>query len=93
MLQYSLSLRNRHNKTGSAIFILYFGLVALERSTFHQNFHLSVVIFFSGPSGSMTPFIFFPYLRIKKLLAGAGGGGGGGVRDVALSINSHEQSR
>ena len=38
MLHFSLSLINRLNKTGSAIFILYFGLVALEGSTFHQNF-------------------------------------------------------
>ena len=30
---------NRLNKTGSAIFILYFALVALEGSTFHQNFY------------------------------------------------------
>ena len=27
--------------TGSAIFILYFGLVALEGSTFHQNFYVA----------------------------------------------------
>ena len=38
MLHFSLSLMNRLNKTGSAIFSLYFGLVALEGSTFHQNF-------------------------------------------------------
>ena len=30
---------NRLNKTKSAIFILYFGLVALKGSTFHQNFY------------------------------------------------------
>ena len=34
---FSLCLMNRLNKTGSAIFILHFGLVALEGSTFHQN--------------------------------------------------------
>ena len=39
-----LSLMNRLNKTGSAIFILYFGLVALEGSTFHQIFFTSKVI-------------------------------------------------
>ena len=35
---FSLFLMNRLNKTESAISILYFGLVALEGSTFHQNF-------------------------------------------------------
>ena len=40
MLHFSLSLMNRLNKTGSAIFILYFGLVALEWSTFHPNFYV-----------------------------------------------------
>ena len=38
MLHYSLSLMNRLDKTGSAIFVLYFGLVALEGSSFHKNF-------------------------------------------------------
>ena len=37
-VHFSLSPMNKCNKTGSVIFILYFGLVALEGSTFQQNF-------------------------------------------------------
>ena len=36
---FSLSHMNRLNKIRSAILILYFGFVALEGSTFHQNFY------------------------------------------------------
>ena len=35
---FSLTLMNRLNKTGCGIFILYFGLIALEGSTFQRNF-------------------------------------------------------
>ena len=69
MLHFSLSQMNRLNKTGSAIFILYFGLVPIEGSTFTRIFHVHNVEFYMKPDTMSIINVFGVFLHIKLWIA------------------------